>query len=155
MKKLLMGAWVLIAGLFSCKTTYDTPEDFPKSQIIVGNGGGFAGKEQIYTLLENGQMFHYNGIKETQSKMESLDKAVTKELFSSSKQADLKNIQCNDPGNMYYFVILKKGDNAQKFTWGGTKQEPPAAIKDIYDTLIKKAVKETRNTSSKESASEM
>lgn len=133
--------WVLIAGLFSCKTTYDSPKEYPKSQIIVGNGGGFAGKEQVYTLLKNGQMFHYNGIKETESKMENMEKDAVKQLFAQANEDGLKGLKCNDPGNMYYFVVLKKGKEEQKFTWGGTKQEPPSTIKNIYDTVIKKAIK--------------
>lgn len=148
-----MGICVIIAGLFSCKTSYETPEEFPKSQIIVGNGGGFTGKEQIYTVLENGQMFHYNGIKETQSKMERLDKAKTKQLFADMKAADIANIKCNDPGNMYYFVAFKKGEEEHKATWGGSKQEAPAALEAIYKQVMKKAIDE--NNGKSENANKM
>lgn len=126
---------ILFFSFFCCKTKRYTPETYQKSQLVFGSGGGFTGKVQTYTLLENGQLFHHNGINNLTQQMTTLSKKQTKQLFEKANDKELNNITLNDPGNMYYFLKLKKdGKEAYSFTWGGQKK-PNQKADELYKNL--------------------
>ncbi len=122
-------------SFFSCKT-YDSPDNYPERQIVFGSGGGFTGKVQSYTLLENGQLFHHNGISNTTKELEKIDKTKAKDLFNKLSKADIENTKYDDPGNMYYFVKSKKGTKEHSVTWGGQKGKTPEACNQLYKELM-------------------
>jgi hypothetical protein len=125
-------------ALFACNTKkYATPDEFPKQQLVFGSGGGFTGKVQTYTLLENGQLFHHNGINDATQEMERLQKAEAQKLFKLAKDEELLGKTFNEPGNMYYFLKVKNnGKEETSFVWGSNSKTPPAKCDSLYANLM-------------------
>jgi len=117
-----------------CKTQDYTPTDFPKSQIIFGNGGGFAGTMNEFVLLENGQMFSKTSREGDYSSLKKLERNATKQLFNNIETFKIKDVQLDNPGNMYYYVQIKDKNNEHRIVWGGG-DPVPKQVKTLYNIL--------------------
>lgn len=103
---------------FSCKSTQYTPKDFPDAQIIFGSGGGFTGAVTEYTLLENGQLFKGNSLRDEFVSLKKIKKDVVKQMFKNYDFLNIGAETINDPGNLYYFIQFKDKDKQErKITW--------------------------------------
>lgn len=111
-----------------------TRDNLPAKQLRWGSGGGFAGKETIHILLENGQLFQQNmtdSIAET-GKIKSRTAAA---LFKTAESLGLQKLEFNHPGNIYSFVGLHDGDAVAKVVWGDAKFPVSDPVKALYDRL--------------------
>lgn len=119
-----------------CKHTRYTADNLPTQQLRFGNGGGFTGKETVFVLLENGQIFS-----------KSLDGALTevakvkskkaKEQFDTATKLGLNMLNFQHPGNMYYFLEVPAADGkTNRVTWGDNNAPIPTEIKDFYQQLM-------------------
>ncbi len=104
---------------FSCKSTkYDSPTESPDPQITFGSGGGFTGAVTDYTLLENGQLFKRNSMKNEFLAMHKIKSDVVEQMFKNYEFLKIGEETINEPGNLYYFIQFKDKDkNEHKITW--------------------------------------
>jgi hypothetical protein len=106
-----------IMGLSACKTSYTTPEDYPKTQLVFGSGGGFAGTVNTYYLLEDGSVFHEAPRDTTAQKIRALDKQEAKALLAEAEALDIPTRQLNAPGNMYAFIEWRTAETRNRLVW--------------------------------------
>ena len=121
-KKLL-----LICLFFSC-TLPNIQNRTGIQEIAFGSGGGFAGQFQKYKLMPDGRILDGEKV------MAVIDYRKT---FSIYKEAgELKDIQYNEPGNMYYFVEIISGSKSNQLVWeyGSTAVNPKTTR--LYNQLI-------------------
>ncbi|MBP7183905.1 MAG: hypothetical protein KBA06_00215 [Saprospiraceae bacterium] len=139
LSSLIFVVGVLQVILFSCKTSMvNSPLDYEKRAITFGKGGGFTGKETSYVLLQNGQLFE----KKSDSvfvQVALIEKKLYKSLFADALSNKLDQIQCNKPGNMYYFVAYDdaKKKISNKITWGDANAQLESKVKEFYKEINK------------------
>lgn len=108
--------------------------DFPKGQIIIGSGGGYAGTMNEFVLLENGEMFSKTSLEGDYLNFKKLERNAAKQLFNNIEQFNIKDVKLDNPGNMYYYVQIKDKNSDHRIVWGGG--EPvPKQVKTLYNIL--------------------
>jgi hypothetical protein len=136
MKNLLpIIALITLVILPACKTTKYTPEKFPVRQIIFGDGGGFAGIETSYTLLENGQIFKQVGVEGSYTELKPIKPKAAKELFDKVNSLQLFKLDIDQPGNMYYFLRQITDHLDSRVNWGAGDYMPPPGLVSVYKEL--------------------
>jgi hypothetical protein len=130
--------------LDSCKTTTYTADKLPAKQLCFGNGGGFTGQENVYTLLENGQLFSSNALTNSSEALPAIKAKKAKTLFGKYEALKLNELDFNQPGNIYSFVEMKDSVGTHRIVWGATftqKDSSLVTLKGFYDSLMKVVVK--------------
>ncbi|MEM9987657.1 MAG: hypothetical protein AAF804_21410, partial [Bacteroidota bacterium] len=77
---LALMACLYMLSIPACKSSY-TPATFPKSQLIFGYGGGFAGTVNTYYLLPDGSLFHLAPGQTEPELIQKMKKSEAKTLF--------------------------------------------------------------------------
>ena len=126
---------MLTLSLLACKTTKYTPEKFPVRQIVFGDGGGFAGIETAYTLLENGQLFKQVGVEGAYVELKAIKSKQAKELFDKVNSLQLFKLDIDKPGNMYYFLRQVTDHLDSRVTWGAGDYMSPPGLVNVYREL--------------------
>lgn len=132
----------------ACKVTKYTPDKLPIRQIVFGDGGGFAGIETSYTLLENGQFFKQVGVDGAMTELKSIKSKEAKKLFDKVNSLQLFKLDIEKPGNLYYFLRQVTDHLDSRVTWGAGDYLPPEGIVSVYKEL-KALTKERAATDSK------
>jgi len=109
---------ILILATYSCKTSnkmFD-PKTTKQTVISFGTGGGFTGNVTEYHLSSTGKIYTEleSGIKE----VGKIKKQIADQIFANYKNLKLNELELDDPGNRYYFVRHKSGDNVHQLQWG-------------------------------------
>ncbi len=119
----------------SCKSNEHKADNMPASQIIFGNGGGFAGVVNSYYLLENGQIFFQKGVSHELTAQKNVKKKVAQTAFTACDALHLDTIKLNEPGNTYSFIERKTADGkSYRITWAND-QKVSTEIRDMYTML--------------------
>ena len=128
---------VLAVSLSFCKSTkYNSPAEFEGLKISFGNGGGFAGTYKEYLLCENGQLFYRSGMKNAFEDLGRIEKSQVKQAFENYKNLRIRDLQINDPGNLYYFLIDSEKKESHKIQWGGVQEKVPDYVSIYYRNLM-------------------
>lgn len=123
--------------LMNCKSNdYLTPYEYEGAVLSFGNGGGFSGRVLEYTLMDNGQLFKDTNKEGNVLVLNKVDKRQAKQIFNNYTTLGLDKLTINDPGNMYYFITKKVGDQTQKIKWGGPNEPAPEVLKVFFKTLM-------------------
>jgi hypothetical protein len=126
---------LLLCACFAyCKSNHYTADKLPARQIRWGEGGGFTGRETVYILLDNGQLFKKEGMKEQFMEVPSTKKKTAKQLYKRAEELRLMELDFQDPGNIYSFIEIFDGDQVRRIVWGGSTPVPQA-VADIYKEL--------------------
>lgn len=102
-------------GCGSEKTFF--PDDPDISYIAIGNGGGFTGKITVYYLLNNGEVYKGSEFTNEFTLIGKIDKSMVKQQWKNYEELHLSSVQINDPGNYYYFMEFKSGNQQNKMVW--------------------------------------
>lgn len=121
--------------IISCsKKVYD-PLNYENAKITFGSGGGFAGTETSYTLLDNGNLFELTSQRQSSEKLTKIDKNQVTQIFNNVKMFKFDELELNDPGNLYYFMEFKSNDGEiNTLTWGNGSVEKH--IKLMHSILL-------------------
>lgn len=119
----------------NCNTSKYTPDTFPIKQIIFGDGGGFAGIETSYTLLENGQLFRTTDKVKGQEELEHIKKKSAIDFFEKLDALRLHKLDIEHPGNLYYFLRFTNEELDHKIIWGAGDYNIRKDIIDFYKSL--------------------
>jgi len=136
LKRFFLVLFAPLAFLFGCKTTQFTKNNLPDKQIRVGGGGGFTGHVTEYIFLENGQVFKHYPLREDMTEIEKLKKKVATELFIRVDSMQLDTIKHSHPGNMYYYVQIKKDQLDHKITWGNGTYPVIDTVQNLAKELL-------------------
>lgn len=132
---------IIISLLFSFCKSY-SPNQLPDQQLIFGKGGGFAGIETSYTLLNNGQIFKSNSADTSLIELKKIAKSKAKGLFSALETVSFDSIQLNAPGNLYQFIESQTEGKTHKVVWGADDRTSPTpeTLKNLYKNLMDMAL---------------
>jgi len=129
---------ILITGLF-CSCIKHKPTDpltFSGKTIIVGSGGGFAGIEQEYRLLNNGQLYYRSSIRDSFKLVEAKSKGKARKWAVRFDSLQLEKVAFNEPGNIYKFVGYKTDSVENRIVWSNVNSVPNSAIPDFYKNFL-------------------
>ncbi len=122
-----------------CKVVKYTPDKLPTKQILFGDGGGFAGIETSFTLLENGQIFKQVGTENSYKELKAINRKEAKVFFEKVASLQLYKMDIEKPGNLYYFLQEVNETIDSRVTWGAGDYLPPQGIIAVYKDLHKLA----------------
>lgn len=137
MKKLLVALTALalaVALLPGCTGQKYTPGNLPDKQLHWGYGGGFAGQETAFILLENGQIFRREGMGGNVQEIKGTKRKTAKALFSLFR-SDLKKYDFNHPGNTYSYVQWQEGSAIHRVAWGDERFPVDQKAKDFFNQI--------------------
>lgn len=134
--------------LFShCKVVKYTPAALPQHQLIIGSGGGFAGIETTFMLLENGQIFKRTGVDGVYEELRPVKPKEAKAIFEKAATLQLYKMDIVRPGNLYYFIHEVTETFDSRVTWGAGDYLPPknliAVYKEVHDLVTGREVVKT------------
>jgi hypothetical protein len=135
-------AIIMVATTIACNTITShqyTLQNMPKTQLIFGSGGGFTGMTTEYCLLENGQLYETNTFTQEMVEMRPARKSKTDKMFTCVTKMDIEKIQCDMPGNMYYYIVYKTEHIHHRITWGDPTAKIDDGLKKCYHELMKLA----------------
>lgn len=118
-----------------CKVTKYTPDKLPERQLIFGDGGGFAGIETSFTLLENGQIFKQVGLGGNYEELKPIKRNEAKQIYEKASTLQLFKLDIDKPGNLYYFLREINEQIDSKVTWGAGDYLPPQSVVFLYKDL--------------------
>ena len=133
-KDLVFSSLILLVLLPACKPTQYSLSNPPENTISFGDGGGFAGIETGYTLLENGQLFRHNVPGDT-VELEAIKKKEAASLYETFKGLRLQQLDIEQPGNLYYFIKFTTSEITHGITWGAADYELRSDIMNYYKSL--------------------
>ena len=134
--RLILSILCTITLFFSCKSTQFTPKNYKGDQLVVGSSGGVTGMLKEFVLLDNGQLFVSNGLKGEWKEVRQLKKSKTKEIFGKATELELGTLKFKHPGNMTYYLALKRPPRSNEIRWGESGVPPPDGVRAFYDYLI-------------------
>ncbi|HMO41174.1 MAG TPA: hypothetical protein PKC76_18175 [Saprospiraceae bacterium] len=131
--QLLLLALLVLA---SCKSQRYTPAQMPDNQVIFGDGGGFTGAVTRYILLENGQLFKHYSLDDSMTDLGSISKREARAYFKEIENLQLAQKQISQPGNVYYFLEYRSGDQTARSTWGDVDYQLDPSVLEMHQKLL-------------------
>lgn len=103
-------------------------------EIKFGHGGGFAGKETTFTLTKKGKLLKQDNIAAPSAEISKMKKSKAKKFLKEITSLNFKNIQLNEPGNMYHFITLVENGKEYKSVWGSKSNNEK--LDAFYEKLV-------------------
>lgn len=97
-------------------------------EIIFGNGGGFTGEVKTYKLTADCKLF------EKETEIEKVESKKTMELFNQAKE--LKDLNFNEPENMYSFIEIKTKEKTNRIVWAYGSTKVDKKVIELYNALL-------------------
>jgi hypothetical protein len=147
MQKIALFALIISAvfGLFfQCKSNKYTADQLPAEQLRFGKGGGFAGAEKGYVLLQNGQLFQIN-LAGSVTELKGVKKKIAKGYYATSETLMLSKLNFYHPGNIYSFIEVPGEKGFHRVAWGDDKFPIDGAVADLHRNLMALLPKEHNN----------
>ncbi|GHB51518.1 hypothetical protein GCM10007390_00090 [Persicitalea jodogahamensis] len=104
--------------------------------IAVGKGGGFSGTVREYRLLDSGEVFVKEPGAEGFQFVKRENRKKTKNWFHQLEEIGFRQLDYDHPGNVYQYILLKKGNSENKVMWSGGDKNLPSGVADFYTELM-------------------
>jgi uncharacterized lipoprotein YajG len=127
--------FVFTIFLFTGCTPSQKLQNFSKSNLIFGSGGGITGATNEYTLKYDGVINKLNSLTNETTQVTTISAKDAKALFRDFLSKGLDTLNFSVPGNMSQFIGFKNDSITHKIIWGGDTN-PPAEAKAYYESLI-------------------
>jgi len=126
----------MLAFFGQCKHPQYSADNLPDEYLLFGNGGGFAGTETTYTLLENGQLFKSSSVAPKLTELKSCKRKLADQLIETAEDLGILQLDFAHPGNIYKFIELKDDGQARRITWGDPAHPVDEKIGALYEQLV-------------------
>lgn len=127
---------ILFFGISACSVSQFNPLQTEGNFITIGFGGGFAGIETQYHILENGKVYEQVGLDSNLTRLAPIKKEIVEQAIQNFHQFNLIDYPYQNPGNTYKFLTIHHEGASNRIAWGGKslKEVRPVCIQ-IYDLL--------------------
>ena len=128
---------LLLAGALwtSCHSSKATPKDYEGAMITFGEGGGFAGIENAFTLLDNGRLFENAKSQQDYVQIGKLKSKAYKQVFETLTSLKLNEYRNNTPGNIYQFIEINMNGQKNRIVWDGSNPLVKKEVLTLYQIL--------------------
>ncbi len=131
--------FILFAASFlfqSCKTMQVNPEEYEKTKIYFGNGGGFTGRLNEFCMLSNGEVYKVNPATKEATLRNTANRSDTKSLFKKIENANLKQYPYDQPGNMFCWMRHHTPTDTTYLIWAKNDIKTDTNVISIYEQLV-------------------
>lgn len=97
-------------------------------EISFGNGGGFTGEIKTYKLTADCKLF------EKEIELKKIESKKTLELFNQAKE--LKDLNFNEPENIYSFIEIKTKEKTNRIVWAYSSTKVDKKVIELYNELL-------------------
>lgn len=112
----------LVFGLFflliSCQHKTYSPLTYEGKMLEWGTGGGFTGAVSTWCLLDNGRIFKSEDNGKTYQEVTKITRTASTQFFDNFTTLGLRQMKLDEPGNKYYFLVLREKEGVHKLVWG-------------------------------------
>lgn len=98
-------------------------DNYEDKMIIFGSGGGFAGIENRYCLLENGNLYKVSFPDNKGHKLGKIKSNLSKQLILNMDHIQKHTPEMNQPGNVYRFIEYHENDGKKTYIWNNTSDQ--------------------------------
>lgn len=126
---------ILIIMMNSCKTSE------VQRSFILGKGGGFTGKYEIFQVKSNGEVFKVIDGQPAADMAIKIDKKQIVALFNEFDKLNITVVNFSYPGNMTYFIRYSDNNKTYEIKWGSPNVAPPQNYVAFFEktwSLIRK-----------------
>ncbi len=116
-----------------CQRSSFQPEAIQQDYLTFGKGGGMTNQVDTYYVLADGHVYRHNSISKEYQPVGRLKRSARSACFDKARALPASTFGCDEPGNMYYFLIIHTQDIVKSCTWGNTGFTPPEAITSFYE----------------------
>jgi hypothetical protein len=136
MMKYLLFAGLVVLFFAACAKKFKA-DSLPTKQLVFGTGGGVAGVEKRFILLENGQLFLQRGMAAPEEQPK-LPKKTAKALYKKLAETEMPRGLELPIKNTYQFIECPVDTTMVRLAWSGSAPEglPPAAAA-LYEELMR------------------
>ena len=135
--QILFGILFLALVSVQCNTKKEIPQTFEGPHIAFGQGGGFSGLKTEYILLRNGNLYKRNAGSKDFKALKPFDKQFVGQIHRNIDFLNLKEIRCNNPGDLYYYVELHEKESVHRMVWGKPDFKPDQTLVSFYNILFR------------------
>ncbi len=112
-------------------------DKMPPNQIVFGTGGGFAGMEKEYIMLQDGRILSRDTSAVLLKIVARISKTKAKECFDKCASLNVAKHQFNHPDNVYSFLLVKDGKNPEnRIVWSEKGAKVAPNIAEFYEGLM-------------------
>jgi hypothetical protein len=122
--------------LFSCKSTFYSPDKPSLEYIKYGSSGGFANQQDFYYIYSNGQRFHTIKVGDLRVELPKIKASLAKDLIEEAAKITTTHEDFLFPYNLSYHLEWHQGDHTLQVIWGDYQNPPPDVIQKFYDKLM-------------------
>ena len=127
---------ILFLGLSACSVSQFNPLQTKRDFITIGFGGGFAGIETQYHILDNGKVYEQVGLDSSLTLVKTMKKETVEQAIQNCHQFNLTEYQYQNPGNTYKFLTIHHQGESNRIVWGGKSvKEVRPVCTQIHDLL--------------------
>jgi hypothetical protein len=131
-------ALIVVFSLCCSISTGEFPQNYKKDQIHFGQGGGFSWALNYFVLLEDGRLYQRSFRDSTFSLMDTWPDDFVTQMFANYKILQLDTLQHYEPGDLYYFIQYKSGQQPfHRIAWGKPGFRPDENTVTYYNLLYK------------------
>ncbi len=124
---LIINILLLSAALFTCgKTNVKSSDLF----LRLGDGGGFTGRETVFTLYKDGNL------EKDGTFVGKIKKGDLQQILQNMETLQLSSIEWNSPGNIYQFIELQSTSGPRRIAWNPYDTEHPKSLELFYNYVI-------------------
>jgi|GEM_PF-5620462 len=106
---------LVIFFCIGCASRTVYPETTPSTLIEFGHGGGFAGIEYRYELLEDGRIFSF--VNDQHTFLDRIPKKTADQLFANIDKLAKSALVVDKPGNTYGYIKWTDDATKARFIW--------------------------------------
>ncbi|HPK09467.1 MAG TPA: hypothetical protein PK147_09520 [Saprospiraceae bacterium] len=130
LNSIFMLSVVILSNFYGCKSKIVLPSQYVGDYFYIGSGGGFAGLEKTFAVLDNGNVFEKQGDNEFKL-LGTMEETTNKQIFIALENSGLANIKENNPGNTYKFIEFNvKKLSTNRIVW--TDKNKNSEILDLW-----------------------
>jgi hypothetical protein len=128
---------LVIVFLFpTCKTS----KQAAKTDYVVihfGSGGGVTNDVTTYSLYPDGKIWMSKSFSNDSSLVKEILHEHVKKLYIKVEESGVDTMQYQNPGNLYYFIHIRKHSGKNKIVWGDDNPPPTKEVEELYQDLLK------------------
>lgn len=109
---------ILLIGFSACKDQKELATGQPERSFIIGSGGGFTGKYNIYKIHNDGRVDIMDDSLGNYTPLKTLPLDSTNLYFEILDKLELQNFKFNYPDNMTWFIEVNNGVDSNRLNWG-------------------------------------
>ncbi|NOX86186.1 MAG: hypothetical protein GXO86_09520 [Chlorobi bacterium] len=134
--KNLFFVFVLFVVITSSCASQKVLNQYAGTQIVFGNGGGFTGQVNEYTLSTDGTITLVKSLEGDTVVISTVSRKTAGKIFSLLSDSGLDTLDFKHPGNRYYFIKERENGIKNEVIWGNPDYTVPAQIENLYTLLI-------------------